>query len=157
ARGERAKLLALGLLDPKKQVLAVEKEVEAAKQDVELAKLAVEECRVEAPVAGMVVRVLGAEGESLGPTARQPALDLRPDGRALMVRAEVEQEFADLVSAGMAVDIFDDTRSREPRWTGKLRTVSNWFTHRRSMVMEPLQFNDVRTLECIIDVDPLKE
>jgi hypothetical protein len=32
--------------------------------------------------------------------------------------------------------------------------ISDWYTHRRSIVQEPLQFNDVRTLECIIQIDP---
>jgi hypothetical protein len=36
---------------------------------------------------------------------------------------------------------------------GKVLSVSNWYSPRRSMVMEPLQYNDIRTLECLIEVD----
>jgi hypothetical protein len=32
--------------------------------------------------------------------------------------------------------------------------MSDWYTPRRSIIQEPLQFNDVRTLECIIQLDP---
>jgi hypothetical protein len=32
--------------------------------------------------------------------------------------------------------------------------VSDWYTHRRSIMHEPLQVNDVRTLECIIRIEP---
>jgi hypothetical protein len=32
--------------------------------------------------------------------------------------------------------------------------VSDWFTQRRSMLQEPFQYNDVRTLECIVYLDP---
>ena len=38
-------------------------------------------------------------------------------------------------------------------WDGTVRRVSDWYTHRRSMLQEPLQYNDVRTLEVIIDLD----
>jgi hypothetical protein len=31
--------------------------------------------------------------------------------------------------------------------------ISDWFTHRRSILLVPMQLNDVRTLECIIDLD----
>jgi hypothetical protein len=33
-----------------------------------------------------------------------------------------------------------------------VQEVSDWFTHRRSIIQEPFQFNDVRTLQCIIAV-----
>jgi len=96
-------------------------------------------------------------GEVLGPTPHQPSIYFVPDGKPLIVRAEVEQEFADLVKQGMTVQIYDDSRGQGPRWTGKVETVSNWFTHRRSVMLEPLQYNDVRTLECIIQIDPRKK
>jgi hypothetical protein len=32
--------------------------------------------------------------------------------------------------------------------------MSDWYTHRRSILLEPSQQNDVRTLECIVEVDP---
>jgi hypothetical protein len=32
--------------------------------------------------------------------------------------------------------------------------LSDWYTHRRSILLEPMQFNDVRTLESIITLDP---
>ena len=35
-------------------------------------------------------------------------------------------------------------------WRGKVVRLSDWYTHRRSIVQEPLQFNDVRTLECLV-------
>jgi multidrug resistance efflux pump len=157
-RGEQARLAALKLLRPELQAARAEGEVEAARAEVRRARQGVEECRLVAPCAGTVVRVLTTEGETLGPNPHQPALLLVPDDKALIVRAEVEQEFADDVQPGMAVEIFDDTRAARPRWTGKVSTVSNWYTHRRSILQEPLQMNDVRTLECIItDVAPIKE
>ena len=37
-------------------------------------------------------------------------------------------------------------------WKGKVLRVSDWYTQRRSILLEPLQFNDVRTLECLIEI-----
>jgi hypothetical protein len=39
-------------------------------------------------------------------------------------------------------------------WKGRVESISDWYTHRRYMILEPLQFNDVRTLEAIIELDP---
>ena len=35
-----------------------------------------------------------------------------------------------------------------------MERISDWYSQRRSVLLEPLQFNDVRTLECIISIDP---
>ena len=47
--------------------------------------------------------------------------------------------------------IEDDTRAGTT-WKGKVVHISDWFTQRRSILMEPLQVNDVRTLECLIEL-----
>jgi hypothetical protein len=73
-----------------------------------------------------------------------------PKGERL-IRAEVEQEFAGQVTVGQTALVEDDTGTGAT-WTGKVLRVSDWFTHRRSILQEPLQFNDVRTLECLIAV-----
>jgi multidrug resistance efflux pump len=157
-RGEQAKLLGYKLLKPELQIARTEDEVEAAKAEVKRAQQGVEECKLTAPADGVVVRVLASEGETLGPNPRQPALYLMPDGKPTIVRAEVEQEFASDVHEGDVVEIYDDTRSARAYWTGKIATVSNWYTHRRSILQEPLQMNDVRTLECIVkDVASIKD
>jgi len=39
-------------------------------------------------------------------------------------------------------------------WQGEVVRVSDWYAQRRSLLLEPLQFNDVRTLECIVQIDP---
>ena len=75
-----------------------------------------------------------------------------PDGPRIL-RAEVEQEFASRLSLNQTVVVRDDS-TNSPLCTGKLTRISDWYSHRRSMVQEPLQFNDVRTLECIITLDP---
>jgi hypothetical protein len=61
------------------------------------------------------------------------------------------QEFAHGVKVGLPVIIEDDS-SAAYQWEGKITSVSDWFTHRRFPMQEPFQFNDVRTLECIVEV-----
>jgi multidrug resistance efflux pump len=91
-------------------------------------------------------------GETLGASARQPAVLFCPNDPRI-VRAEVEQEFAGRVSLGQKADIEDDATGGH-KWTGKVERVSDWYSQRRSVLLEPLQFNDVRTLECIVTIDP---
>ncbi len=107
---------------------------------------------VKAPGDGTVLRVLVLPGDVLGPQSRRPAVLFCPAGERI-VRAEVEQEFASRVAEGQAAVIQDDARKGRVRH-GKVRHVSDWFTRRRSVIQEPTQFNDVRTLECIISLAP---
>jgi multidrug resistance efflux pump len=117
---------------------------------VEKARLGVEECLVRAPSEGEVLRVLRSVGDVLGPNPHAPALEFCPKASRI-VRAEVQQEFAAKVKEGQDAVIEDDSNSSQ-RWTGRVKRLSNWFAHRRSIIQEPFQFNDVRTLECLVEV-----
>ena len=70
----------------------------------------------------------------------------------MLIRAEVSQEFAGRIREGQPAWIQDDTDATQA-WRGKVVRVSSWYTHRRSIMQEPLQLNDVRTLECIVAFD----
>ena len=37
-------------------------------------------------------------------------------------------------------------------WGGKVTRISDWYLQRRHILMEPRQFNDIRTMECIVEV-----
>ncbi len=152
-RAEKAKLRELELLDPATMVKRAEADLSAKLARVEQARKGIEECLVRAPVDGSVLRVLVGVGEVLGPNPARPALIFCPDGPRI-VRAEVEQEFAGRVKADYPATIQDDTTAKDTTWRGKVVRVSDWYTHRRSILQEPLQFNDVRTLECIVELDP---
>ena len=149
---ENEKLRELKLLDPVAQVERAEADVRAKRARLEEAQYAEEECSVKAPVDGKVLRLLIGVGDVLSSQPRQPAIQFCPNGPRI-VRAEVEQEFAHRVEKGQVALIQDDS-SAGPSWRGKVVRLSDWYTHRRSMLQEPLQFNDVRTLECIVELDP---
>ena len=152
AAAEQDRLREIRLVDPKSEVERASAEVEAREAQLELARNAVEKYQVKAPADGKVLRVLVSRGDVLWLPSRHPAVLFCPDGERI-VRAEVEQEFASRVAEGQEALVQDDARAGRV-WHGKVRHVSDWFTRRRSIIQEPTQFNDVRTLECIIALDP---
>lgn len=152
ARAERGKLRELELNDPATGIKRAQADVSAKQARLEQARRGDEECLLRAPVDGTALRILTAPGDVLGAQPKQPAILFCPAGPR-MIRAEVEQEFAAHVAAGQPARIQDDA-STGPTWTGQVSHVSDWYTHRRSMLLEPLQFNDVRTLECLITLAP---
>ena len=115
------------------------------------AQQALEECTLRAPADGEVLRVLVGPGDVLGAQPKQPAILFCPK-KPMLIRAEVSQEFASRVHVGQHASIQDDTDASQT-WKGKVVRVSSWYTHRRSIMQEPLQLNDVRTLECIVAFD----
>jgi multidrug resistance efflux pump len=151
ADAEKAKTAVLEAIDPTVGVALAEEQVAAKEAQLRQARLGVDECVIRAPGDGIVLRVSVTVGTVHGPTAPQPAMIFCPAGPRI-IRAEVDQEWAARVSVGQRAVIQDDSRSG-PTWNGKVVHLSPWFTHRRSMVLEPLQFNDIRTLEAIIELD----
>jgi multidrug resistance efflux pump len=151
---ERNKLRELELADPAPAVTRAEQDVEARAARRDQAEQLVRECEVRAPGAGRVLRVAVGVGDYLGPQPRQPALQFCPDGPRV-VRVEIDQENAgrvgDPAAGPVAAEIEDDSRGGGT-WKGRLVRLSDWYTHRRSVLAEPLQFNDVRTLEGIVEV-----
>jgi multidrug resistance efflux pump len=151
-KAEESKLRQLKQLDPKIAVKRAQLDITAKKQKVDEAQLGVEECELKAPSDGTILRVLVRAGEVLGTQPKLPAIQFCPR-EPRIIRTEVLQEFAVGVVAGQPALIEDDTRNGT-RWTGKVLSVSDWFTHRRSILQEPFQYNDVRTLECLVSIDP---
>ena len=153
---EEQKVRAIRAEDPTIALRRAENDLEDKQQLSKKAKFALDKCTVRAPAKGKVLRMFVAVGDTLGPMPRQPAVQFAAagsDGRlVLVIRAEIDQEFAARVDKGQTAEIQDDARAGS-KWNGNVRRVSDWYTPRRSILMEPLQFNDIRTLEVIIDLD----
>lgn len=149
---EENKVKLLQMQDPNEEIRRLESLVgeRTALHKQALADLA--DYTIRAPKAGTVLRITCGPGDPLGPTSRQPAIEFAGDGPRF-VRAEVEQAFAGSVKPGLPVTIEDGTNAGG-KWTGRVERVGDFFTHKRSIVQEPDQFNDVKTLECIIALDP---
>lgn len=152
ARAGKEKLRELQLLDPAVLVQRAEADVQAKQARLDQARFALSECVLVAPCDGEVFRILCGPGDVLGPNPKQPAVLFCP-AKPRLIRAEVTQEFADRVAVGQPAIIENDTRAGET-WTGKVQRLSNWYTLRRTSLPEPIQLNDVRTIECILSIDP---
>ena len=118
------------------------------------AEIGLAECQVRSPMCGTVLRVLVAKGDVLGLQAARPAILFLPNEDPI-VRAEIEQEVAAKVYEGQTVLIEDDA-VEAVSWNGKVQSMSRWFAQRRSILLEPGQLNDARTLEAIVSVDPVQ-
>jgi multidrug resistance efflux pump len=148
---EEHKLAELKLVDPKAAVERAEANVADKKARLAQANYALGQCTVRAPVDGKILRLNVRKGELLTAQPRQPAIEFCPGGPRI-VRAEVEQEYADRVALGEEVVVVDDGNPAL-QWRGKVVHIGDWYTQRRSVIQEPLQVNDVRTLECIVRLE----
>jgi len=150
---EESRLVELNAVDPLAPMRVAEIQLESVKLKVEQARAALADCKLVAPQKGTILRMLVTPGDSLVPTSPQPPVLFLAEGR-LIVRAEVEQEFSDGVQVGMEAMIQDDSRVGQTLWNGRVERLSDWVARRRSVVFEPGAMNDVRTLECIVVVEP---
>ena len=149
--GEKIRLETLKLVDPEIQIQRAKADVRDKTAQLDTAKYALKECTLVAPIDGKVLRVLVGRGELVSPQSPQPAIQLAPV-KPRIIRAELEQEFAARVAIGDHARIEDDSHANI-QWTGKVIRMSDWFAPKRNAIREPLQFSDVRTLECIIGLE----
>lgn len=126
-------------------------EVAVVTARLEQARLALQECALVAPEDGQILRLQVGVGDLVSTQSLQPPIQFLPK-KGLLIRAEVLQEFAGKIQIGQAVTIRDDGDLSPAEWHGRVESVSGWFARRRSILLEPGQLNDVRTLECIIQV-----
>jgi multidrug resistance efflux pump len=150
-RAEREKSRELALHDPELDWKRARADEKVKKTRLEQARLALDECQLKAPADGEVLRILVGPGDVLGLLSTKPAVSFCPNSPRF-IRAEVAQEFAGRIQPDQQVIIQNDSQTSEV-WHGKVERVSDWFTQRRSILREPLQFNDVRTLECIVQIE----
>jgi multidrug resistance efflux pump len=125
--------------------------VGAAEARRDQARLAVNECRLKAPGAGTVLRLLVAPGDVLAGQPAQPALLFAADGPRV-IRATIEQEFSPRVKEGMPALLHDEA-DPSIAWRGRVSRLAGWYSERRTVLHDPAQFSDVRTLECVIALD----
>jgi multidrug resistance efflux pump len=149
-RAVQAKLKAAEDERPELDVALAKADVAEKEALVGRARVAVEECQVKAPEDGTVLRVLASVGDTLGPNPKGPALQFCPKAPRI-VRGEIRQEWASRVKVGQEAVIEDDAAAGL-HWPGRIKRISDWYSHRRSIIQEPFQFNDVRTLECLVEV-----
>jgi len=131
---------------------AAESRLSAARADEELAQKGVDECTLRAPCPGRLLRMQASVGGFLLPGGFVPAIVFAPAGK-LVVRAEVDQEYLGRVKVGQGATLKDDSRVDSQQWTGKVKSLAGWIAQRRTIILDPGEINDVRTAECLIELD----
>jgi HlyD family secretion protein len=127
-------------------------ELKAAEARRDEAKTALEECHLRAPRAGTVLRIMVGPGDVPGARPGQPAVLFAIDGPQV-IRATVEQEFAARVKKDAPVLVHDEA-DQSITWRGRVDRVAGWYSQRRTILHDPSQLTDVRTLECVITLEP---
>lgn len=151
ARIEQENLKILEARDPTADVDRARAEVATMRARLQEAEQVVEERVLKAPQAGKVERVFVTPGEWLNPQSKKTAIQFCPN-KVRIIRADVEQVFAPRVEVGQPALVEDDGRSGKT-WRGHVMRISDWYTQRRLVAEEQLQLKDVRTLECLIELE----
>ena len=151
-QAEREKLAELKTVDPDLTVRKARAQLKLSQIRRDQARHQLDECTLKAPVAGTVQRITVGAGDIVTGNPAQPVVRFAPD-EAPLVRAEVNQEFADRVHVGQKALIRDDARAGAS-WRGKVERVAGWYQKRRPTTQDPSAFTDVRTVECLIATDP---
>jgi multidrug resistance efflux pump len=149
---EREKLAELKTVDPALVVRKAKAKLELARIQRDQARHQLDECTLKAPTAGTVQRISVGAGDIVTGNSMQPIVRFAPDEPPL-IRAEVDQEFADRVQVGQKAVIRDDARAGTS-WRGKVQRVAGWYGQNRPTTQDPSAFTDVRTVECLIAIDP---
>jgi multidrug resistance efflux pump len=148
---ERAKLAELELNEPDMDVEVAQAECDRLQVKLEQAKNELEAYTLKAPAAGKIMQVHVQPGAVLGVQSPRPAIVFAAHG-PLIVRAEIEQEYAEFVRVGQRVKVEDDTNAKAV-CEGSITYIADWLAPRRVHIPDPTSFASGRTVECIISLD----
>jgi multidrug resistance efflux pump len=149
---ERLRLEELDRRDTDPQLEQAAAALKRAEVVQEQARQQVEALVLRAPAAGVVLRLAVGPGEVIGPQAG-PAVLFAAD-RPRVVRARVEQEFADRIEVGLRATVGDD--GCPDCWTGEIVRIADWFSSPRPLVGRSQTDGDTRTLEFVVRLDESK-
>jgi multidrug resistance efflux pump len=153
--GEEAKLRAIQANNPDVKIREAEDNLALARERAEQARLALKRCTLEAPADGTVSRITVAKGSVLGTQTRQAPVLFAPTG-PIVIRAEVEQEFAHRVQVGMTAAVQDEANG-QVTWHGRVKRLGTAYLPKRS-AGGPESFGfggaEPRVLECLVELDP---
>lgn len=142
---------------PKLELDGSKLRLDRAKEILETAKATQALYVVKAPSDGTIIRLQTALGQTLVTgSPLDPAIVFAPAG-PLIVRAEVEQADLGRVKVGMSAILKDDSRRETLTLTGKVIDIARWIAPKKRMLMDPGDFNDVRTSEVLVALDPTKD
>jgi HlyD family secretion protein len=147
---EKRKRDEIKLADPELEIRRADADLDAKQKDLDLAELNLQDYELRAPFEGTVLRVHTRVGELLGPSPKAPAIEFCPRAERV-IRAEVIQEWGHRVRVGQEAVIEDDTY-QGPTWQGRVKSLADFYGQKQMRIIEPFMQNDVRTMECIVEV-----
>jgi multidrug resistance efflux pump len=157
-QAERERLAELKTVDPALTLRKAKVQLQLAQIQRDQAQHQLEECTLRAPTAGTVQHISVGVGDivpgiaPMGGIGVAPIVRFAPD-EPLVIRAGVDQEFVERIQVGQPALIRDDTHAGA-NWRGKVQRIAGWFEQRRPTSLDPAAFTDVRTVECLISIDP---
>lgn len=151
-QAEGEKFAELKTVDPALAVRKAKAQLKLVQIQRDQARRQLDECTLKAPTAGTVQQISLGAGDIVTGNLTQPIVRFAPDESPL-IRAEVDQEFADRVQVGQTALIRDDTHTGAS-WHGRVQHIAGWYHQRRPTALDPSAFTDVRTVECLITIDP---
>ncbi|MFO0936121.1 MAG: HlyD family efflux transporter periplasmic adaptor subunit [Gemmataceae bacterium] len=150
---EKAELIRLKLQeleDLSSKIEQANANLRVAQAEVAAARQAVEDCKVKAPSNGTLLQIFANVGTQTAPGTQLPLAIIAPAG-PLVVLAELDQEHLGKVVAGQMCTFKDETRSDSPTWEGQVTRVNGYVRKSRSLIFEPGEINDIRTVEVVIE------
>ena len=139
-------------VDPQLQVKSAETAETAAQAKLSAAKEHLSKHILTAPSDGQLLRLQVGVGQLISPNDPRQLIWFCP-AKPLVIRCEVEQEFADRIEPGMKAKVTNESfDGRE--WTGRIRRCASWVAPRRSIWNKVFEVSEVPTVECIVDLDP---
>ena len=151
-QAELEKAKELELQDPEADVRRATADVATREAHLAQARPDARGVYLDRPLDGTILRILVGPGHLVTSHARQSAIEFCPRAERI-IRVEVDQEFAARVALGQSALIKDDVNDGTT-WRGRLARISDWYTQRRVITDDPLHLKDVRTLECLITLEP---
>ena len=151
---EEAKLTSIRNATPDPKIQEAEVGVQLQRDQLRQAQEALSRCTLRAPQDGTVLRVVATVGSQFSPASTQPAINFAPAG-GLIVRAEVEQEFHNRVTLGVAATIIDESAPGQV-WHGKVKYMNEAFLPPRNNFGPDFLSagNNSRVREVIVTIDP---
>ncbi len=152
-RAEKEKLDAIDLRKPDVEISQAKNGIKAAQLKEEEAQLGLDACILRVPADGVIMQSWVQPGSVFGDQAVKPAF-LFYSGK-LIVKAEVNQEWANRVAVGQRAEISDYTNNGQ-KWTGTVKTVGRGFLPKceATALTDLIPQNQEMVLECQIELDP---
>jgi len=133
------------------EIAQAEAAVEVARATQMVAEHEVAEKIIKAPSDGMIVRRLARPGDGVSTLNVTPLFWFVP-ATPRIVRCELDENFIGAVSTGMPGEVIPENNEKK-HYSGKVTRVGLVFGPKRLPTEDPQERSDVKTVECILELE----